>query len=742
MINLDRFRDVDLVIDKANDNFIAKQWTSTGDKEGRTLTVMLTNGGIVGELTGVTASLLWTNKANGLTDETAFVLKDKATSTFVIEYPSNMLTPGTVIAQIRIWYDGKVVSTKPFEIEVGGIAGVMAGVVKQQEFGLLTAVLADASNLKGFVINELERVSAGAYDTVNSIAELNQKYPNGAPGNANVVVLEADGVTGFQYTFTNGSWKKGAKVQSQGIAKKSVDFTKLADDAVNEYSASFIERGENLFDKTEFVDNRFFGAGKFNEAQGYKVSKPIFVKAFHTIYFPKMGGLGDNNDLAITTQQGSLISSATSETHIDDVRKFQYPNDVFVVLNLGSSLNSLDYFYVTYNPNFKYVPYGNRLKGITITEDNIKNSVIDGGRLKIRTVESRKTDFILHSANLFNKNDSANLEGGYFVNIDGIQKHPTSTLYALTHPIWLEPGMVSTYFPEEYGNTLFCLKISKKISNYPFYEFSLPILRYDGIPNGIAEWEITQAGYYIFNYTNRTKDNFMVVATDKNNYPSEYIAYKRSLAADINIATDSKKIRWGIIGDSLSDKRYVNFDMYMDYIKTRSNYDLSVQNVAVAGSGFVKREDSNECFYQRLSLIDDDVDFITVMGSFNDLFVTQPMGDIDDDFNAGSVFGYINHFFDVYDNLHAGKPLGIILTPPWSGRRPGDFSADRYINGLIDICKKNTVPYLDLYHQSQLKPWHPNYQILFYNEDDFVHPNTKGHKHIAPKVDRFIQSLI
>lgn len=159
-------RDVDVVIDKANDNFIQKQWVSAGDKDGRTLTVMVTDAGIVGEVPGVTLSLLWRNLSNGITDEHAFVAKDKATSKFIIEFPDNMLTQGKVIAQIRIWFDGKVVATKPFEIEVGGIAGVMSGVVKQQEFGLLTAVLADANKFNAEITR---RVIRGENESITKV---------------------------------------------------------------------------------------------------------------------------------------------------------------------------------------------------------------------------------------------------------------------------------------------------------------------------------------------------------------------------------------------------------------------------------------------------------------------------------------------------------------------------------------------------------------------------------------------
>lgn len=241
MIDLDRFRDVDLVIDKANDNFIAKQWTSTGDKEGRTLTVMVTNGGIAGEITGATASLLWTNKANGLTDETAFVLKDKATSTFTIEYPNNMLTPGTVIAQIRVWHNGKTITTKPFEITVSGIAGQMAGVVKQQEFGLLTAVLADANKFRYDIDRKTDKTyvdamlssiaSGGPRELFYSLSALKAKYPSGAEGT--YLVFDASLTDGaHSYMWKDGSWVDLGVYQGLELDDGYVTSSKIADNAV------------------------------------------------------------------------------------------------------------------------------------------------------------------------------------------------------------------------------------------------------------------------------------------------------------------------------------------------------------------------------------------------------------------------------------------------------------------------------------------------------------------------------
>ncbi len=106
-MELDQFRDVNLVIDYANKTFITKQFVSQGDVKGRTLTVQVTNNSAVGEVPGLTLNLRWQNKASGLADLTAFSVLDKANSVFRLEYPTHMLTPGTVIASIQILQNGQ-----------------------------------------------------------------------------------------------------------------------------------------------------------------------------------------------------------------------------------------------------------------------------------------------------------------------------------------------------------------------------------------------------------------------------------------------------------------------------------------------------------------------------------------------------------------------------------------------------------------------------------------------------------
>ncbi|MBW5474267.1 SGNH/GDSL hydrolase family protein [Enterococcus gallinarum] len=147
-MELDQFRDVDLVIDRANDSFVQKQFVSQGDYKGRTLTVQVTNNGSVGEVPGLTLNLNWHNEASGITDLSAFSVVDKSNSIFRIEYPQNMLTPGKVFASIQILQNGKTTQLKEFELTVQRLAGEAVGIAQKAEFSALVAILADSNKFR------------------------------------------------------------------------------------------------------------------------------------------------------------------------------------------------------------------------------------------------------------------------------------------------------------------------------------------------------------------------------------------------------------------------------------------------------------------------------------------------------------------------------------------------------------------------------------------------------------------
>ncbi|MEQ7028336.1 BppU family phage baseplate upper protein, partial [Enterococcus gallinarum] len=202
-MELDQFRDVDLVIDRANDSFVQKQFVSQGDYKGRTLTVQVTNNGNVGEVPGLTLNLNWHNEASGLTDLSAFTILDKTNSIFRIEYPEHMMTPGKVIASIQVIQDGKVTNLKQFELTVQNLAGQPVGIVEKAEFSALVAVLADSNKFRTD-IDALETDKADKIDLAQT--------------NENIEILESTKADKTALAQTNASMATNlaTKVDKEG----------------------------------------------------------------------------------------------------------------------------------------------------------------------------------------------------------------------------------------------------------------------------------------------------------------------------------------------------------------------------------------------------------------------------------------------------------------------------------------------------------------------------------------------
>ena len=239
-LELDQFRDVDLVIDRANDSFVQKQFVSQGDYKGRTLTVQVTNNGNVGEVPGLMLNLNWHNEASGLTDLTAFSILDKANSIYRIEYPQNMMTPGKVIASIQVIQDGKVTNLKQFELTVQNLAGQPVGIVEKAEFSALVAVLADANRFRTD-IDDLDQSKASRVELETVETDLSMKIEQNALNTTNQLGNKVDKGGASQVTW--GMIAQDAREQISGdkvavVGPDSVNTPNLVDGAVTSVKLS------------------------------------------------------------------------------------------------------------------------------------------------------------------------------------------------------------------------------------------------------------------------------------------------------------------------------------------------------------------------------------------------------------------------------------------------------------------------------------------------------------------------
>ena len=205
--------------------------------------------------------------------------------------------------------------------------------------------------------------------------------------------------------------------------------------------------------------------------------------------------------------------------------------------------------------------------------------------------------------------------------------------------------------------------------------------------------------------------------------------------------------KWVVVGDSLTEVNSRTTKNYHHYIAEETG--IEVINMGVSGTGYKRTEESGRAFYQRINNIQTDADIVTIFGSGNDLGLfnesnVSVLGEVTDT-TTDTICGCINV---TLDNLYKRIPtvrLGIVTPTPWVGYPPHieNNKMELYSQKLIEICKRRSIPVLDLYHGSNLRPWDETFRNLMYSRDDGngVHPDENGHKQIHRFFLKFIETL-
>ena len=267
-MTIEQFKTDEVILSNINQDTIPRQVVMQGEKDGRSLTVQVTNGGVVEPQAGLNLSLGWKHRTakdkegNLIQGLDAFTPINRETGLFRIEYTSSMAQPGTIDAEIQFVTSISVTKSQPFIITVKQSMVDENAVESESSFTVLQEALTKVSKydekIDELAFNkadkkEIEKVeelvskmpSATPKETFNTLGELNTKFPNG--DTSAMVVLEADGETGFVYLWSGSEWKKGALYQARGLAEKSVDRAKLASEVENGTDLMVISRNEGDF---------------------------------------------------------------------------------------------------------------------------------------------------------------------------------------------------------------------------------------------------------------------------------------------------------------------------------------------------------------------------------------------------------------------------------------------------------------------------------------------------------------
>ena len=197
---------------------------------------------------------------------------------------------------------------------------------------------------------------------------------------------------------------------------------------------------------------------------------------------------------------------------------------------------------------------------------------------------------------------------------------------------------------------------------------------------------------------------------------------------------------WVVFGDSLTEENGTAQKRYHDNIHDETG--ITVLNHGKSGSGYVK-SGAGAAWHSRVGDLEDvEFDVITFFGSGNDLSSNIDIGTASDT-GTETIGGAINTTLDNLLAIHPLAKIGMITPTPWYNNMPyNERKMTSYSDLIIEIAKRRSIPYLDLFRCSTLNPNESNSLKAFFYNSDGTHPNDEGHKRITPQIREFLKTLI
>ncbi len=206
--------------------------------------------------------------------------------------------------------------------------------------------------------------------------------------------------------------------------------------------------------------------------------------------------------------------------------------------------------------------------------------------------------------------------------------------------------------------------------------------------------------------------------------------------------------KWVALGDSITAPAATSSGLTKNYLEYVSEeYNMSYLNLAAGGQGYAYGEYD---IVSKLDKIPNDVELVTIFGSFNDSNNISNLGTANDVYVEGgdnSIAAHINYTYDYIQTNYPNAKIAVILPQPWASMNPqedssGTRTSKAYIELLKEICDNKNIPYLDLYTNSGMTPWVEEYRNTYYLNADGTHPNNEGHKILASRIIPFLQNII
>ena len=231
--------------------------------------------------------------------------------------------------------------------------------------------------------------------------------------------------------------------------------------------------------------------------------------------------------------------------------------------------------------------------------------------------------------------------------------------------------------------------------------------------------------------------------TNKNAYKYDTFKLKNVLPSDFEQNNSLYGKKWLAIGDSITEGSGASEGgtsyNYTYYIRNRTG--CFTTNGGVSNTSIARRGDLEDDIWKRYATYGDDFDYITVFAGTNDHGNNIEIGEWGDE-TEKTLYGAMKILCEGMLTKWLGKKIGFILPLPKNNGADYSYpneSFTPYINCIEDVCKRYSIPVLDLYRGSGLAPKIETVKGALM--PDGLHPNKKGHELISFKIQRFLESL-
>nr|DAL82237.1 MAG TPA: GDSL like Lipase Acylhydrolase [Caudoviricetes sp.] len=772
---IEQFKTDEVILSNINQDTIPKQIVMQGEKDGRSLTVQVRNGGIVEPQAGLNLNLGWKHRTakdkNGdlIQGLDAFQAIDRENGIFRIEYASSMAQPGIIDAEIQFVTSTSVTKSQPFIITVKPSTVDENAVESESSFTVLQEALTRVSQYDGKIegleinkadrnqVNELE-VSKADREQLDKVENMVSKMPTATPketflnlgalqskyplGNASaMLVLESDGETGYVYLWDGSSWKKGALYQEKGIGEKQVQTKNLDISSVSQENIA--EEFANIYDYKKGQDGyvaSLSGGGLIANAN-WSVSEYIpasqgDVFRAKKANFVVAAAFDENYKIfwVFDTMTGDLIE-----------REFVAPaGTAFIVFNVLRT-NTRE-FVATKNRQLPldYIPAEKKkLNWLEVDNKNIKEKSIESRHLTGEIIHpgniAGKSNYVAGSANRFDKNK---LIDGSYATLNGF----------VTSANWVR----TDYIPISESDVI---RVNEPSYLYAVtYDANSKALRsFEAAGNGAAEvYFMADEKFIVLNVIRSKIDSYMY--TINSPLPNEYEEYQKEkteldwLSLQLKNVSfwSNKTCQW--FGDSISwqdGKPYPNSTEIAKGFQTILNDNLDfkeIENLAISGRPIADGTVNGPGIVSVILEKYKKCDLVVVSGGTNDFKLNVPLGEIKkvkSVFDRNTFCGALQAGIEQVLSNESEQQF-LFMTPLqrdnagydiYSTNTAGQKLID-YVNTIKDVCQLYSIPCWDGYSVSGVNLINLSDLTL-----DGLHLNDEGYKKCSRTLVPFVNSI-